>query len=118
MSTNDGHELSRQQIPFDPDWTIAPAATLGEWMSERGWDARKLGTQMALVMVPVEGGGLSWQTYEQAVLIVLAKQPMLSWFPHMMAVVSGTSQLFWRNLEDNYRDGLRRGLEDVTFGGE
>jgi hypothetical protein len=103
---------------FDPDWCIAPAATLKEWMGERDIDTPNLAFEMARIVVPIPGGGQDRQTYQRAIEDVLAKQPMPGWFPHMMAALSGTSQLFWRNLESNYRDGLARGLTDVTFGGE
>jgi hypothetical protein len=103
---------------FNPDWCIAPAATLREWMGEHGWDTDKLAIKMGTVVAAIPGSGQSWHWYRQPILAVLAKEPMPDWFPHMMAAVSGTSQLFWRNLEANYRDGLRRGLKDITFGGD
>lgn len=81
----------RVTSPFKPDWTIAPAATLQEWMEEQ--DA----------ILP-----------DERIQEVLNRKPLTSQHAELLEQVTGIPARFWLALEHNYRAGLAAGLKDVT----
>jgi hypothetical protein len=109
--------VADELIGFSPDWTLAPAVTLREWMAEHGVAgpvAMGRAINVALPHYPARQA-------EADVSAVLGKEPMPARLWEALGVVTGASAEFWRNLEWYYRDGLARGLKDVTdddMGGE
>lgn len=91
---------------FNPDWCVAPAEMLAEWMREhgltRGMLARRCGRGEADV--------------KAALLIrdVLDRKPLLEAHAEMLAQGTDVSARFWLNLERDYRDGLAAGRTDFS----
>lgn len=77
--------------PFEPDWTIAPAATLQEWMEEHD------------VILP-----------DERMQEVLDRKPLTPQHAGLLELRTGIPARFWLALEHNYRAGLAAGLKDVT----
>ena len=94
---------------FDPDWTIAPAATLQEWMDDNGQDAD------ALAAGSVAFGPRTVTKDDAAVLIqeVLDRKPLTANHATALARGTGVPVYFWLNLEHSYRAGLAAGLTDM-----
>ena len=99
----DGH-------PFDPDWTLAPAALLREVMSERGW------TELTLAAKCATAPGSRWNTPAALARVraVLDRQPFTEEIAVMIAAGTGTAVSFWLNAERIYREALAAGKTDVT----
>ena len=94
-------------VEFKPNWCIAPAATLREWL-----DYHNVTPDLLAV-----AGAPHDKRHEalRQILGVLDRQPMNDWTAQVLSVATGVSVGFWRNLERNYREGLAAGLEDVTW---
>jgi hypothetical protein len=102
-----GHE-------FNPDWTIAPAATLAEWLKEQGMTVADLAATAV--------GPCTWATPADAeracalIQAVLDREPMTDQCAQLLGWGTGVSVQFWRNLEANYRADLAAGRTDTTPG--
>lgn len=87
---------------FDPDWCIAPGATLRDWCDEHSVtfeEAAEACRHMKL------------DTFEGIVRGDTEITPVLAG-----ALQAGTGILarFWLNFEDNYRAALKAGKKDMT----
>jgi len=113
--TMDPEARALGDAPFSPDWTVAPAATLHEVMTERGHTVASLA---ALIGITTYGTGHYWPLAKAAAGIraVLAKDPMPDQFPAAMhhAMGGAPSASFWANHEAQYRADLAAGRKDVT----
>lgn len=92
---------------FDPDWTLAPAALLEEWLEQGGMSADDLAVA---ALARTEG---RYQVLP-LVLAVLACEPLGD--AHAAVLEAGTEipARLWLGWEADYRDGLARGRTDVT----
>ena len=90
---------------FSPDWTLAPAAALAEWMRENGTSTDRLSAYCAS---------------RAGVLIreVLNREPLAEEHAAILALGTGISAQFWLRYESNYRADLARGAKDTTPEGE
>lgn len=91
---------------FNPDWTLAPAATLREWMRERGM------TRGALARCCGRGGA----DIKAGLIIrdVLDREPLLESHAEILERGTGVSAAFWLNSERVYRADLAAGRKDTT----
>jgi hypothetical protein len=91
---------------FNPDWTLAPAALLAEWMEEHDLSRGQLAIRC--------GRGIA--DLKAALIIgdVLDRKPLLPSYAEMLERGTGISAAFWLNYERNYREGLAAGRKDVT----
>lgn len=96
--------------PFNPDWTVAPAALLREAMAERHHTTRDLATKMALTSAQPR----ALAVYHQAITDTLARQPMPAWLPDALDAAGYGSHRTWANLETQYRADLAAGRTDTT----
>lgn len=92
--------------PFTPDWCIAPAATLHEWMVDNNLNVRVLA---ACCVHRAER-----TRAEIAIQAVLDRKPLTPKHAALLAKGTGISERMWLALEHNYRGGLAAGLKDVT----
>ena len=88
-------------MTFDPDWTIAPGATLKDWREENG-----LGVKAAARTCRMEP-----KVYEA---IEAGKRRITT--PLAVRLYAGTCipAKLWLNLERRYRDDLKAGKADST----
>lgn len=87
--------MSKDLIPFDPDWCIAPAATLREWTEENE--------------------GAVWTAAQaRTVREVLNREPLTAGRAAVLQDATGIEAKFWLQLEHNYRARLAAGCKDVT----
>jgi hypothetical protein len=106
-------------VGFDPDWTVAPAATLLDWLAERGIRLPLGGTvavgqydrHYLLTGWWITACGATW-----AVNATLARQPLTEAAAARLALLTGSSAGFWLNYERQYRADLAAGRKDVTHG--
>ncbi len=97
----------RKVYAFDPDWVVAPAASLQEWLDANGLDAR-----IAAACV-----GQEYKAYVAALLQdVLDRKPLTNEHALALARCTQIPMGFWINLEHNYRVGLDAGKIDATEG--
>jgi HTH-type transcriptional regulator / antitoxin HigA len=91
--------------PFDPDWAIAPGATLAEWMSEHEQGAEQAAEACGIAPDRFRGmlTGVERISADDAARI---------------AAGTGTSAAFWWARERRYRYDLARGKLDTTPGKE
>jgi HTH-type transcriptional regulator / antitoxin HigA len=93
---------------WQPDWCIAPAEHLREWMEDNGVKPR-------LIAAIWSGRDEERKTAALALVQdVLGRKPLTE--THAAVLARGTSipARFWLGLEHNYRAGLAAGLKDVT----
>lgn len=89
-----------------PDWCIAPAGILREWMQVNGVSV----PQMAETC-----GHAGWrQEFVSAIEEVLAAMPLTGWHATVLARSTGISTRFWLGLEHDYRAGLAAGLTEYA----
>jgi hypothetical protein len=93
---------------FKPDWTIAPAAHLREWLDDNGAQPGLLASVCA---------GRDRERHAAALALVqevLNRKPLTE--AHAAVLERGTfiPARMWLALEHNYRAGLAAGLKDVT----
>lgn len=93
---------------FNPGWTIAPAATLREWMSENGLSVSVLATASRTYWAEDK------EELARLIQEVLDRKPLTARHAQVLARGTGISTYFWLNYEHNYRAGLAVGLTDVT----
>jgi hypothetical protein len=93
---------------FDPDWCVAPAATLRDWMEENEQGPGDLATGVTR--------GCEKHLAEATRLVedVLSRRPLTERHAWLLEQATGIRARFWRAHEGAYRDGLARGLKDVT----
>ena len=94
---------------FKPDWCIAPADTLREWMSEHGLTVPVLSVSARTGVVTKDGAALLIQA-------VLNREPLTEAHARALERCTGIPARFWLALEHNYRAGLAAGLTDVSEG--
>lgn len=92
---------------FTPDWCLAPAATLREWLDYHGLDPDLL----AAACAPPD----MRRQLADNLRGVLLRKPLNDWTAIMLQVGTGVSAQFWHNIEARYRQGLADGLKDVTW---
>jgi hypothetical protein len=91
---------------FKPDWTLAPAACLREWMAENNLSIR--------VLAATAVGRAYADEAARLITEVLDRKPLTAAHALVLARGTGIPEGFWRNYEHNYRAGLAAGLEDCT----
>lgn len=91
---------------FKPDWTLAPAACLREWMAENNLSVHVLATAAV--------GRAHADEAARLIAEVLERKPLTEQHARILARGTGISESFWRNYEHNYRAGLAAGLKDCT----
>ena len=87
---------------FDPDYVVPTSEILREWLDEN-----HLTTRVAVA------GHVIRELHEEAAAqldAVLNDGPVGPSEASLLAMVMGTSVQFWLNFEQNYRNGLARGL--------
>jgi plasmid maintenance system antidote protein VapI len=90
---------------FDPDWVVAPAETLREWLEEHN---------LTPEVLAVACGGKAHETTSMAhIKAVLSREPMSELTAMIIAIGTQTSWRMWLAMEHNYRAGLARGLKDT-----
>jgi plasmid maintenance system antidote protein VapI len=93
--------------PFKPDWTIAPAATLQDWMNENHLTATTLANVCS-------GPMMNRHACLARIKYILDKRPMTPEVAAMLQRGTSIPAKFWLTLEHNYRAGLKAGLTDAT----
>jgi plasmid maintenance system antidote protein VapI len=91
---------------FDPDWTLAPAAYLRDWMDENGLTPAALARQCGRGEADIKASLI----IEDA----LGREPLLESHAGMLERGTGISAQFWLTLESNYRADLAAGRKDMT----
>lgn len=87
-------------LTLQPDAVVAPGELIRENMAIRGMSEEEFGKRMALDPV--------------AVTALLEGRMLLSLdIAQRLAVTLRYNVRFWQNLEQNYRDGLARGLKKL-----
>lgn len=94
--------------PFTPDWVIAPAETLREWMQLHGLTTSTLAVTCA--------GRTHKDLAVQLINDVLERKPMTTQHAEMLFRGTGINSHLWLNLEHDYRAGLAAGLKDTSDG--
>lgn len=92
--------------PFSPDWCVAPAATLEDWLEENGLSAEVLAVACAGQARKGEALALIRE--------VLDRKPLTAAHAACLRRGTGVSETFWLSYEQNYRAGLAAGLKDTT----
>lgn len=93
---------------FDPDWTLAPAALLEEWLEQGGMSAEDL----AVAALARTGG-----RYQALPLIeaVLACEQLGDAHAAVLEAATAIPARLWLGWEAGYRDSLAKGRTDVTY---
>lgn len=91
----------RQNLPFDPDWVIAPGATLRDWREENRLGPKAAAT--ACARMPQD-------LYEA---IEKGNRRITRTIAEALAHGTGIPASLWLNLERNYRAGLKAGKTRV-----
>jgi hypothetical protein len=96
-------------VPFEPDWCLAPAATLNDWMDENSISASMIAAASSRRDDPDRRREALRMVRE-----VLDRAPLTE--AHATVLERGTQvpARIWLALENNYRAGLAAGLRDVT----
>lgn len=92
---------------FNPDWTLAPASTLQDWMDENGLNVSE--TAVAAAGVYNEEDAI------KLINEVLRGEPLDHDHAICLALCTGISNEFWLNSETRYRNDLEAGLTDSTW---
>jgi hypothetical protein len=93
--------------PFDPDWCLAPAVTLADWLRENHLSPR-------ILAVACAGRGRAGEALAK-IKEIIAGQPLTEEHAAMLAVGTFVPARFWLALERNYRAGLAAGKTDVSW---
>ena len=91
---------------FKPDWCLAPAAHLKEWMEDNGVSAALIGVISFGRDRRAEGAAV--------VTEVLDRKPLTDLHAKVLERGTHIPARFWLALEHNYRAGLAAGLKDCT----
>jgi hypothetical protein len=102
--------MPEETFPFNPDWTVAPAATLDDWMDENGVDLDDLANR--IVHGRTDTG--HYDAIKAQLRKVLAKDPVDGDTAIMLQLCTGIPVSFWVNHEANYRRDLAAGKTDTT----
>lgn len=93
---------------FDPDWCIHPGETLREWLEDAKVPPYAFAHVAQLDREYVE----SLVNCKRGTRIGKKAAEHIAYGCSVIGV--GPSAQFWRNLEANYRDGLKRGKTDTS----
>jgi hypothetical protein len=100
--------MATEPHEFRPDWCIAPAEHLREWMEDNGVKPR-------LIAAIWSGRDEERKTAALALVQdVLDRKPLTETHAAVLARGTFIPARFWLGLETNYRNGLAAGLKDVT----
>jgi hypothetical protein len=91
---------------FDPDWTLAPAATLAEWMREHGLTRGMLARRCCNGEADIKASLI--------IRDVLNREPLLEAHAEMLERGTGIRAAFWTGYERQYRADLAAGRTDTT----
>jgi hypothetical protein len=94
-------------IPFNPDYVIAPEATLREWMNAHAVTAHLL----ARLCTGPDGNDI---TARLRLEDVLSRKPLGPGHAEALERGTGIPAAFWLEAERLYRDGLAAGKPDWT----
>jgi plasmid maintenance system antidote protein VapI len=86
---------------YDPDWTIAPGATLRDWREENRLGVKAAATTCAMDV----------NTYER---IESGKKPIGQVTACKLQQGTGIPATLWLNLERHYRADIKAGRKDTT----
>jgi hypothetical protein len=92
---------------FKPDWCIAPAEHLREWIEENGVSPRLIATCWSREQERKDAALALVQE-------VLDRKPLTEAHAAVLARGTHIPERMWLGLEHNYRAGLAAGLKDVT----
>lgn len=95
---------------FNPDWTLAPAATLQDWMDENGFETERI-HEFAVPTAGIYPDDMAVRLVSE----VLDSKPLGTDHAICLALCTGIPNQTWLNLERNYRRDLANGLKDVTW---
>jgi hypothetical protein len=98
--------MSEELHEFDPDWTIAPAAMLRDWMNEHGMTPGLLALWCGSGEVQAEADRLIGE--------VLDRKPLTDSHARMLELGTLISADMWLGFERRYRDDLAAGRIDTT----
>jgi hypothetical protein len=101
--------MADEHKEFRPNWCMAPAATLGEWMDVNGVSPRLI-VAASVRRDDREGRDAAVQMIQD----VLDRKPLTGKCAEILARGTFVPARFWLALEHNYRAGLAAGLTDVT----
>ena len=90
--------VEKNRYPFEPDYAVAPGATLQETIDALGMDQRELAVRTGLTPKTIN-------------LIVKGKAPLTHDTAVLLERVTGVPARMWNNLESNYREQLAK-IED------
>jgi plasmid maintenance system antidote protein VapI len=94
-------EPRASQSSFDPDWTIAPGATLKDWREENGLGPKSAATACAM----------DRETFER---IETGKRKITQVIACKLQQGTGIPATLWLNLEKRYRADLAAGKVDTS----
>jgi hypothetical protein len=97
--------MAAETYPFEPNWCLAPAAHLREWIEETGVSPR---------LIAACSGREHKDASMALVQEVLDRKPLTEAHAAVLARGTHVPARFWLGLEHNYRAGLAAGLKDVT----
>jgi len=90
---------------WKPDWVVAPALVLAEWLEEYG---------MSVTVVAATAVGRRHRDFAAAkIQAVLDREPLTEECADILARGTRVPARFWLGLEHNYRAGLAAGLIDT-----
>jgi plasmid maintenance system antidote protein VapI len=93
---------------FNPDWTIAPVATLREWTEQNG-------PGMAVRHLARRATGRVSDSYAMSLIQdVVDRKPLTEEHAGMLERATGIPARAWLQLERGYRADLAAGRKDVT----
>lgn len=92
--------MTDEVYPFEPDWCIAPASTIRDWMEEHSCDVSTLAHRCEISL--------------ERLTRILQGAPYGPVTAYRLASGMGSTARFWMNLETFYREGLRAGKTDTS----
>ena len=92
---------ARRKHPFTPDYTSAPGPTLIEQMEYLEVTVEMLAERAGLSRAQAQG-------------LLNGTTPLTDHIAEVLEDLTGTPASFWQTYEAHYRDGLAKGLIDVT----
>jgi hypothetical protein len=99
-------------IPFNPDWTVAPAATFLDWLLENDKSVGEIAAQVAVTT----HGAPDQAEITERLEAVLDRKPMDLATAALLHLGTGISLSFWLNYEATYRRDLAIGRTDTSHG--
>jgi hypothetical protein len=101
--------VTEPQHEFSPDWTLAPAAHLREWMQ-----TQIPGMHLTTFALICAGRGGDRDKALPAIQDVLDRRPLTDVHARLLARGTGVPERFWLSLERGYRRDLELGRKDTT----